>query len=298
MFVTCLYAVLDPATGTLTFANAGHNLPYVKVGDEVIELRATGMPLGLMPGSKYEETEATLGDGQTMLLHSDGLAEAHSATGEMFGFPRMHELMAGVDGGQETIDKLLLELDRFTAGVEEQEDDITLVAVQRASRAHFSDTNGHTDMSQGRLRILAEFELPSNEGSEREVMDRVAAAVSGLDLPGPRLENLKTAVSEAAMNAIEHGNNSDANLKVGVRVAVSPEDLSVLITDHGGGQDIPEPEAPDIEAKLAGLQKPRGWGLFLIENMVDEMNVSSDDRHHRVELVLHLKGGADGADIG
>ena len=301
MFVTCLYAVLDPRTGVVQFANAGHNLPYVRIGDEVVELRATGMPLGLMPGSKYDETEVTLGAGQTMLLHSDGLAEAHSASGEMFGFPRMHELMSKADGGQAVIDKLLTELDQFTVGVEEQEDDITLVTVQRSAHSHFEDDNGsvetETPDANGH-KVLAEFQLPSDPGNEREVMDRVAEAVKALDLPGPRLENLKTAVSEAAMNAIEHGNEGNAELSVGVQVLLSDDDLRVLIRDFGGGQEIPEAEVPDIEAKLAGLQKPRGWGLFLIKNMVDEMEVTSDDVHHTVELVLYLKGDADGSDNG
>jgi serine phosphatase RsbU (regulator of sigma subunit)/anti-sigma regulatory factor (Ser/Thr protein kinase) len=299
MFVTCLYAVLDPRTGKIEFANAGHNLPYVRIGDEVVELRATGMPLGLMPGSKYEETEATLGAGQTMLLHSDGLAEAHSTEGEMFGFPRMHELMAKADGGQEVIDALLLELDRFTADVQEQEDDITLVTVQRSAHSHFEETEGSDEMTMPDAnghRVLAEFQLPSDPGNEREVMDRVTEAVRSLDLPGPRLENLKTAVSEAAMNAIEHGNEGNAELAVGVQVLLSDDDLRVLIRDFGGGQEIPAAETPDIEAKLAGLQKPRGWGLFLIKNMVDKMEVTSDDVHHTVELVLYLKGDADGGD--
>jgi len=299
MFVTCLYAVLDPRTGVIEFANAGHNLPYVRIGDEVVELRATGMPLGLMAGSKYDETEATLGAGQTMLLHSDGLAEAHSAHGEMFGFPRMHELMAKADGGQEVIDALLLELDRFTADVQEQEDDITLVTVQRSAHSHFEESTNAGEMTMPAAnghRVLAEFQLPSDLGNEREVMDRVAEAVQSLDLPGPRLENLKTAVSEAAMNAIEHGNEGNAELAVGVQVLLSDDDLRVLIRDFGGGREIPEAETPDIEAKLAGLQKPRGWGLFLIQNMVDKMEVTSDDVHHTVELVLYLKGEGDGSD--
>ncbi|HJR44056.1 MAG TPA: SpoIIE family protein phosphatase [Actinomycetota bacterium] len=301
MFVTCLYALLDPRTGKIVFANAGHNLPYVRGGDEVVELRATGMPLGLMPGSKYEETEATLGSGETMLLHSDGLAEAHSAEGEMFGFPRMHELMRAAGGGQEVIDTLLSELDRFTTGVEEQEDDITLVTVQRSAHSHLSEGSGSNEMvmpdSNGH-HVLAEFQLPSDPGNEREVMDRVEEAVKALGLPEPRLEKLKTAVSEAAMNAIEHGNQGDAGLSVGVQVLLSEDDLRVLIRDFGGGQEIPDAETPDIEAKLAGLQKPRGWGLFLIQNMVDEMQVSSDELHHTVELVLYLKGEADGSDAG
>ncbi|HET9292273.1 MAG TPA: GAF domain-containing SpoIIE family protein phosphatase, partial [Actinomycetes bacterium] len=133
MFVTCLYGVLDPATGRLRYANAGHNPPYVHTDDGVVELRATGMPLGLMPDMTYEEKEATLGPGDTLLLHSDGLAEAHNPERQMFGFPRLAALVGGCRGGQELIDRLLRELRGFTGPGWEQEDDITLVAVQRAA---------------------------------------------------------------------------------------------------------------------------------------------------------------------
>jgi serine phosphatase RsbU (regulator of sigma subunit) len=133
MFVTCLYGILDPATGRLRYANAGHNPPYVHTSDGVVELRATGMPLGLMPGMSYEEKETTLGPGDTLLLHSDGLAEAHDPERKMFGFPRLAAVVGGCPGGQELIDRLLSELEGFTGAGWEQEDDITLVAVQRTA---------------------------------------------------------------------------------------------------------------------------------------------------------------------
>ncbi|MFM8319624.1 MAG: PP2C family protein-serine/threonine phosphatase, partial [Chloroflexota bacterium] len=88
MFVTCLYLVLDPAGGELVFANAGHNLPICWTAGGVRELRATGMPLGLLPGMRYEETSARLAPGELLLLYSDGLVEAHNPAGEMYGFPR------------------------------------------------------------------------------------------------------------------------------------------------------------------------------------------------------------------
>ena len=88
-----------------------------------------------------------------------------------------------------------------------------------------------------------------------------------------RLERLKTAVAEATMNAMEHGNEYREELPVSVRVLASDTAWSVHITDHGGGADIPEAETPDLEAKLAGEQTPRGWGLFLIKNMVDDLRV-------------------------
>lgn len=90
------------------------------------------------------------------------------------------------------------------------------------------------------------------------------------------------------MNAMEHGNKYRADVPVRIRVCRSAEALSVTITDQGGGQFVREAEAPDIDAKLAGLQSPRGWGLFLIQNMVDEMRVTSDDLHHTVELIMNF----------
>jgi anti-sigma regulatory factor (Ser/Thr protein kinase) len=215
----------------------------------------------------------------------------------MFGFDRMLKLMAERDTGSDIIDLMLEELDRFTGAAHEQEDDITLVAIQRSAHADYGSDDNPSDGSEaGEGRTLAEFSLPSEPGNEREVMDRVATAVENLGIPQARLDELKTAVSEAAMNAIEHGNEGRVDLPVAVEVLTSGNDLKVRITDQGGEGAIPEVETPDIEAKLEGLQKPRGWGLFLIKNMVDDMNVESNGSHHTVELVLHLKGAADGED--
>ena len=299
MFVTCLYAVLDPATGHLSLANAGHNLPYVRSEDGVRELMARGMPLGLMPGMTYEEKEADLGAGAVMLLHSDGIAEAHNESGGMFGFGRMKELMAERRTADDVIDHLLTELDRFSGPGHEQEDDITLVALQRASSRHgggSGEAQPTLAADNGAGTVLEEFSLPSEPGNEREVMDRVSGAVSGVPLGAAQLEQLKTAVSEAAMNAIEHGNQGRSNLPVMVKVLLGDSALKVRITDRGGGRNIPEVETPDLEAKVAGLQKPRGWGLFLIKNMVDEMNITSDEGQHTIELVMNLKGESDGAE--
>jgi len=133
MFVTCLAVVLDPSTGEITYANAGHDLPYVRTQDGVVELRARGMPLGLMPGMDYEEQTAVLRPGDSMLMHSDGLAEAHAPDREMFGFPRLKKLVEARVGGDELIEIVLAEHSRFIGAGAEQEDDITMVALTRAA---------------------------------------------------------------------------------------------------------------------------------------------------------------------
>jgi anti-sigma regulatory factor (Ser/Thr protein kinase) len=257
----------------------------------VAELRATGMPLGLMPAMSYEEQEATLAPGDTLLLHSDGLVEAHDPKRRMFGFPRLMTLVGKCPGGRELIDRLLGELRGFTGPGWEQEDDITLVTIQRAALPAVpgSPASVGAGSPDSGARVLAEFSVPSEPSSERLAMTRVTQAVADLDLSVERRERLRTAVAEAVMNAIEHGNRNRPELGVDVAVLVSASVLSVRVTDQGGGHPIPEPETPDLDAKLAGRQSPRGWGLFLIKNMVDELAVTGDERHHTVELIFHLK---------
>jgi serine phosphatase RsbU (regulator of sigma subunit) len=133
MFVTCFYAILDPESGSLSYANAGHDLPYVRRGGEAEELRATGMPLGLMPGMGYEEKETILNSGEAALLYSDGLVEAHDPEGEMFSFPRLRAIIAQHGEERALGDILMEELYSFVGEGWEQEDDITLLTLRRSA---------------------------------------------------------------------------------------------------------------------------------------------------------------------
>jgi serine phosphatase RsbU (regulator of sigma subunit)/predicted ester cyclase len=135
MFVTCFYTILDPKSGCLTYANAGHDLPYLRRrGGEAEELRARGMPLGLMPGMSYEESEIVLDDGEAALFYTDGLVEAHDPKGEMFGFPRLQELVSEHAADEGSLEEALLEeLYTFVGEGWEQEDDITLLALKRSA---------------------------------------------------------------------------------------------------------------------------------------------------------------------
>lgn len=299
MFVTCLYAMLDPASGRLVYANAGHDLPHWRHNGEVTELRATGMPLGLMPEMVYEEKEVTLGAGDSVLFYSDGLVEAHNPQREMFGFPRLARLLAEKDHGTPVIDYLLAELAAFTGEGWEQEDDVTLVTLRREERESMSEistqpADGESQRNRHR-RTLAELFIPSVPGNERLAMEQVAQAVQELHLSGRQLEHLKTAVAEATMNAMEYGNHYQPDVPAIIQVQASAGRLVVQISDQGQGPAAIEAAVPDLEAKLAGLQTPRGWGLFLIKNLVDEMHVITNDSHHTVELIFNLEEGEDHA---
>ncbi len=303
MFVTCLYAILDPASGRLEYANAGHDLPYRHHGDQVSEMRATGMPLGLMPGMSYEEKEITLAPGDSILFYSDGLVEAHNERRQMFGFPHLIKLLEVVPDHTPVVDYLLAELASFTGPDWEQEDDVTLVTLQRENTtgAQISSSDGSTiaqnqqTQNNQHWHTLAEFSVPSIPGNERQAMEQVALAVRDLHLPTRRLDQLKTAVAEATMNAMEHGNHYQADVPVVIQVQATDTTLAVRITDQGEGPANIEAQMPDLEAKLAELQTPRGWGLFLIKNLVDDLYIINTDAHHTVELILNLEEGGSHA---
>jgi serine phosphatase RsbU (regulator of sigma subunit)/predicted ester cyclase len=137
MFVTCFYAIVDPKSAGLRYANAGHDLPYLRgrSSDDAEELRARGMPLGLMPEMSYEENEIVLDAGDSVLFYSDGLVEAHDRhRHQMFGFPRLRALVAGHAEKRSFVTLLLAELYSFTGEEWEQEDDITLLMLRRFAR--------------------------------------------------------------------------------------------------------------------------------------------------------------------
>jgi anti-sigma regulatory factor (Ser/Thr protein kinase) len=135
--------------------------------------------------------------------------------------------------------------------------------------------------------LIGELEIQSVPGNERQAMNDVETLVRKENFPVESLERLKTAVAEAVMNAMEHGNQYREDLPVSIQVHQSDQAFKISIVDHGGKQPIQDAEAPDIDAKLAGLQTPRGWGLFLIKNMVDDFDVKNDGEHHIIDLIFH-----------
>ena len=280
MFVTCVYMVIEPGSGEIVLANAGHNLPYILSNGEVTELRATGMPLGLMPDMPYDELEATLTPDQMLVLSSDGLIEAHNDQGEMYGFGRFKSELAALDEGVETIPAVMKSWQDFTGDDHEQEDDITLVTLR------YSDNESGQGLDQD-WNLVTTFETSSRPGEERQASQRVLEALAPFGLAEAQQRRLGTPVAEATMNAMEHGNQYQDDLPVQIEVLKRESAVAVRIRDFGKKPIEDSQAEPDIDAKLEGTQTPRGWGLFLIKNMVDEMNVRQDEQHHTIELIVN-----------
>lgn len=287
MFVTCFYLKLDPRSGHLRYANAGHDWPFRQCNGNISELQVTGMPLGMMPGTRYEEQEAILSPGECILLYSDGVVEAHNQRQEMFGLPHLKAVIEKHVGSAAFIDSLLDQLTLFTGDDWEQEDDITLVLLQREPLP-MSEVGG--EVGANGWQMLGAWMIPSVMGNERLAMALVTETLSPLVLPAERLARLESAVAETVMNAMEHGNHYSLDHPVLLQVCASPTAIMVRVQDDGGYQPMRAMERsalPDLTAKLAEQQRPRGWGLFLIHNLVDKLQFSGDDDHNVVELIMY-----------
>ena len=283
----------------MVFANAGHNLPYVRTADGVVELRATGMPLGLLPGMDYPEHEAVLAPGESVLLYSDGLVEAHDRAGDMFGFPqapRAHGVRSARAASSSTISSTSSTASSGRAGTRRTTSPWSpLQRTGGGATALAAETEAEARPRPRGLRTASCCATRSraSRATSALAMDRVAESVAQLAIEPARLERLKTAVSEAAMNAIEYGSQNDPTIPIEIEAVVTGDDLVVRITDRGLGGPLGDAEEPDLEKKLAGDQKPRGWGLFLIKHMVDAMEVTTHGTGQTVTLTLHLEGAGD-----
>jgi serine/threonine-protein kinase RsbW len=111
--------------------------------------------------------------------------------------------------------------------------------------------------------------LPSELGFEKVAMSTAASMAALMGFTGDRIEDLKTAVAEACINAIEHGNKLNHSLTVGVVLSTNNDELEVKVIDDGGGIHG-TPHTPDIDRKVHGEEDPRGMGMFLIQALVDE----------------------------
>lgn len=132
-----------------------------------------------------------------------------------------------------------------------------------------------------------ELHIPSVMGYEKTAMECAASIAKKMGFTEDRIEDLKTAVAEACLNAIEHGNKMDTSTKVGVTLTVEKTKLQVAVKDEGKG--IGEIQPPHIEDKMEGKDKSRGWGIFLIKNLVNEVTFElSPEGGNLIRMIIYL----------
>jgi len=138
------------------------------------------------------------------------------------------------------------------------------------------------------MEKLVELHIPNTIGSEKAVIEKAAAIAREMGFSDDRVEDLKTAVSEACINAIEHGNKFDLNTKVGITLA--SDDTALEVTVHDEGDGIDSEKIPKTREEPNGFPKRRGYGMFLIKNLVNEMSYASEPgKGNDVKMIIHLE---------
>jgi len=275
-FIALSYAVLDPQRRTLILSNAGQTDPVLCAAGEPpqhLEVEGDRFPLGIVADCRYEETQVRLPEGSAVVFYTDGAVEAMNARQELYGFER---LLASIDTHRSLpapalLEQLLADIAAFVGGTE-QHDDITII-VARVGEPMSAEKK-------------FELHVPSTVGAEKIAMDFAAKVAKTMAFPADRIEDLKTAVAEACLNAIEHGNKLDAATRVGIRLTADAGRLQIAVQDRGPGPG--KPATPDIESRMAGKVDARGWGIFLITSLMDEVSFESNEQGNIVKMIIYL----------
>lgn len=312
-------AVFSPEDRQLLVANAGMVQPYWRTPDRAWDfVDVGGYPLGASQYTSYSTRPLTLSAGALMVIFSDGIIESQNARGEFFGFERLEVLLTSMPmdiSAQAALDRILTAVKQHL-GSEEAQDDITIMVIRslhaapetvavadqvalapggngREAVALEPDTTLTRLISvrQGPLskheeflmpRENVELFLPSVLGFEKVARSAAEAVARKMGFGDERIDDLKTAVAEACMNAIEHGNLEDKSTSVTVLLSSSSDHLEVRVVDRGR-QAIPDP------LPLPGdTENARGWGMFFIHNLMDEVEILRSPEGNVVRMLLFL----------
>ena len=260
LFITTFVAVWDPATGELTYSNAGHNYPYI-LSDKLTALTgAHGVTAGLFPGEVYENATVKLSGGEVLFMYTDGVNEAKNTDGSFYKNERLERQLARCyeRDDSDPIDVVLDDLNRFTEGAE-QNDDITMLALRIK-----------------RLPSPAVITLPS----EIAQLPRVKEAIFSLPIGEDFKKKLFLAAEEIFVNICSYA--YDGTGEVGLRLSVDPNGVEMVFSDSGKPFD-PTEETLDID-EYDHENSIGGLGRFLTFSIADRYRYEYRDGKNHLYL--------------
>jgi serine phosphatase RsbU (regulator of sigma subunit)/anti-sigma regulatory factor (Ser/Thr protein kinase) len=279
MFVAVFCGIFDLDKNVLYYSNAGQTMPLLYRNGRVSFLpqseKGDRFPLGIRTHVKFEQMQIALQPGDLLVFYTDGIVDMVNGTTEPFGFERFQASIKNHANASltELPQRLVADAESYTGG-REHIDDLTLMVVKiEELKAPFNRQlkTADTPVEHNETPSEVRLSLPSCLGYEKLAMEAAAAMAKMMGFSLTRIEDLRTAVSETCINAIEHGNKLNAANRVDVLIRSNAPTLTVQVCDNGPGFASPPDFAPQLEKKICGEETPRGLGLFLIENLVDHV---------------------------
>jgi len=282
MFVTLLCAVLDVETGRLTCASGGHLSPMLARpgGEPRPVVTSEGTLVGVQPGLAFPATDVELAPGDLLVAFTDGVTEAMSPDGALFGEGRLRALLGGLGdiSPAAAVNALLAGVRAFAASAE-QADDIAILAVRYAGPG-------------GRPAATADLILDLRATFEEVV--RAATAVRELcevrGVPREPTDDLILGLDEMLANIVTYGYPGNPAGAIAVRVVITEDALRLDISDRAPAFNPLEAAAPDLDAPL-DTRPVGGLGVHLARSVMDTMEYAREDGENRLRLVRRLRRG-------
>jgi serine phosphatase RsbU (regulator of sigma subunit)/anti-sigma regulatory factor (Ser/Thr protein kinase) len=298
MFVAVFCGIVDLEHGRLAYANAGQTMPLLYRTGEAsylpLPLAGDLLPIGIQRQICYGRHQIKLQPDDLLVFYTDGIVDMMNDAHEPYSFERFRTAVQRHAPRASLADMpnlLIAEAERF-AGAKNRLDDLTLVVAKFEGVSETRQLPATADseaLSDLRGTAAGEIHLtiPSQCGYEKLAMDTAGALAEWAGFPPSRIADLRTAVSEACLNAIEHGNRMHETANVEVVLKPAAQGLTVQIFDVGSGFAKDAKPSPDLAKKISGEEAPRGIGLFLIEQLVDEVEYTTlSPRGHVTTLRL------------
>jgi len=278
MFVTLFVGILNVTSGDLTYTNAGHNGPYVRRRDGLVERldECHGPLVGAMPGMVYREECLSIAPGDLLILYTDGVTEAMNSKGELFSEARLFELLGapGATSTEAVVHRTVTAVETFEQGTE-QADDITLLALQFLART----------------TLFEEFTVRSRLSELAVVNDRVEAFGKQSELPSAVLSKLKLIFDEVMSNLVSYAYPDDTEHDIKVQLEVTGHRVVVTIADDGVPFNPLSVAPPDTATPLME-REPGGLGIHLVRNLVDEAAYERRGDRNILTLGIRLESAA------
>lgn len=276
MFVTLFYAVFDPETGVVNFANGGHNPPLIvhRDGSSTILPLTGGIALGVAPGFEFSSEQTKLEPGEALVLYTDGVSEAENQANEEFGMDRLQNVFAGhrIESAKDVSDAIFAAVREFS-GDRSQSDDLTCLVLLRMESQEKDETVLRIAASHEQLELVenAINEMAKNGGWPEELVFKV-----------------QLVVEEIGLNIIEHGYGGDASKEIEIRLHFNDRALTIEFRDEAKPFDpLSESPAPDTSAGIE--DRPiGGLGVFLVREIMDEATYAREGNRNRLTLVTRL----------
>lgn len=290
-YVSLGIGLVDTLQGTITYASAGHLSPYfIAAGERPIQIEGSSLPIGFDPEGCYTDVQLELKPGDRFVLITDGMVELRDRQGELYGFERFESELASWEPGvplAQLVEGMLKKMEAFASGL--GQDDRTIVVLEMQSPEGMPATAANVTLAGGG-QLICQWLIPAAHGSERQVLQEMERLIGENWPQTSRLEDMKSAVAEAVINAAEHGNRLNESRQIRVKLQIGTHLIVCRVYDQGAGFDAAEAKRRELyNTDRSQQEDPRGWGLMLIDGLTDYWETGRDKEGFYVELFFLRK---------